>query len=145
MIYTNPDSTSIKQLLQKIKIIGVLGVSPKENRPSYQVAKSLQDFSYTIIPIRPAISEVLGETAYPDLESLINTAGVKIDLLDVFRASQYVDEIVDQCIELKISALWLQDGVINHAAAQRAAAAGIFTVMNRCIYRDYVKLIASPN
>ncbi|VAW94809.1 hypothetical protein MNBD_GAMMA22-1647 [hydrothermal vent metagenome] len=141
MIYTNPDTASIKQFLQKIKIIGVLGLSPKENRPSYQVAKSLQDFSYTIIPIRPAVSEILGEAAYPDLGSLIKTANIKIDLLDVFRASQYVDDIVDQCIDLKVPALWLQDGVINHVAAQRATEAGIFTVMNRCIYRDYKSLM----
>jgi len=118
----------------------VLGLSPKENRPSFQVAQSLQNFSYTIIPVRQAVDEVLGEKAYPNLKSLICNANIKIDLLNVFRASQYVDKVIDQCIELEVPAIWLQDGIINHKAAIRAKSAGIFTVMNRCIYRDYVSL-----
>lgn len=141
MTFINPDSSEIKLFLQKIKTIAVLGLSPRENRPSYQVAQSLQNFSYTIIPVRPAVDKVLGQKAYPDLESLIRTATIEIDLVDVFRASQYVENIVEQCIDLKIPAIWLQDGVINHQAALRAKNAGIFTVMDRCIYRDYINLL----
>jgi len=141
MNYRNPGIAEIKDFLQVITTIAVLGLSPKENRPSFQVSRSMQQFGYRIIPVRPAIGEVLGEQAYPDLESLIKTASINIDLLDVFRASQYVDEIVDQCIDLAIPAIWLQDGVINHEAALRATAAGIFVVMDRCIYRDYLNLI----
>jgi predicted CoA-binding protein len=141
MNFTNPDTNQIKLLLENIKTIAVLGLSPKQNRPSYQVAESLQEFGYRIIPVRPAISDVLGEKAYPDLDTLIRVSEIKIDLLDVFRASQYVDEIVDKCIELRIPAIWLQDGVINHQAALRARQAGIVTVMDRCIYRDYLDLI----
>jgi len=141
MEFTNPDSTEIKLFLQSIKTIAVLGLSPKENRPSFRVAQSLQDFSYKIIPVRPAIAEVLGEKAYPDLESLMANSDIKIDLLDVFRASQYVADIVDLSIQLKIPAIWLQDGVIDHQAAVRAENAGIFTVMDRCIYRDYANLL----
>ncbi|MFV2059900.1 MAG: CoA-binding protein [Gammaproteobacteria bacterium] len=141
MTFINPDRVQIKSLLNNIKIIAVLGLSPKNNRPSFQVAKSLQGFGYRIIPVRPAVTEVLGEKAYPDLDSLKRTTDIKIDLLDVFRAPQYVDDIVDQCIELEIPAIWLQDGVINHSAALRAQQAGIFTIMDRCIYRDYITFI----
>ena len=141
MNFTNPNSSQIKSFLQQIKTVAVLGLSPKENRPSFQVAQSLQGFGYQIIPVRPAVNEVLGEKAYSNLESLIQTAGIKIDLLNVFRASHYVDDIVNHCIDLEIPALWLQDGVINHEAAVRARDAGIFTVMDRCIYRDYINLL----
>ncbi|MFV1984089.1 MAG: CoA-binding protein [Thiohalomonadales bacterium] len=141
MVFINPDGSEIKSFLQNIKTIAVLGLSPKENRPSFQVAQSLQNFSYTIIPVRKAVDEVLGEKAYPDLESLFQTANIKIDLLNVFKASKYVDDIVDQCITFKIPGIWLQDGIINHDAAVRAKNAGIFTVMDRCIYRDYVNLL----
>ncbi len=141
MLFINPDSSEIRSLLQKIETIAVLGLSPKTSRPSYQVAKALQEFNYKIVPVRPAVEQVLGEPAYPDLESLMKSSTIKIDLLDVFRASKYVDEIVTQSIALKIPAIWLQDGVINHDAAQRAQDAGIFTIMDRCIYRDYIQLL----
>jgi len=124
-------------LLQKIKTIAVVGLSPKENRPSHRVSKSMQGFGYRIIPVRPAITEALGETAYADLFAVPD----KIDLVDVFRAPQHVEPIVDACIELKIPALWLQDGVIHEAAALRATAAGITVIMDRCIYRDYLQLM----
>ncbi len=140
MTFINPDTAQIKSLLKNINTIAVLGLSPKENRPSFQVAQSLQEFGYRIIPVRPAVDEVLGEKAYGDLDSLIRGTDIKIDLLDVFRASQYVNEIVELCIDLQIPAVWFQDGVINHEAAIRAKQAGIFTVMDRCIYRDYVNL-----
>ncbi len=137
----NPNSSEIRSLLQNIETIAIVGLSPKINRPSYQVAKGLQEFNYTIVPIRPAVEQVLGEPAYPDLDSLMASSTVKIDLLDVFRASKFVDDIVTQCIDFKIPAIWLQDGVINHDAAQRAKDAGIFTVMDRCIYRDHINLL----
>jgi predicted CoA-binding protein len=98
------------------------------------VAQALQHFGYRIVPVRPALEEVLGERAVPDLHALPGP----VDLVDVFRAPEHVDEIVDACIELKIPALWLQDGVVNEAAALRARAAGIWVVMDRCIYRDYL-------
>jgi predicted CoA-binding protein len=135
--FANPTLEQIRELLEQVKTIAVVGLSPKAKRPSYQVAKSLQGFGYTIIPVRPAVDEVLGERAYADLYAL----PVKPDLVDVFRAPEHVGPIVDACIELGIGAIWLQDGVVNEAAAQKAAAAGITVVMDRCIYRDYLALM----
>jgi hypothetical protein len=100
------------------------------------VASALQSFGYRIIPVNPTIDQVLGERAYPDLKAVPET----IDLVDVFRSPEHVTAIVDDCIALHLPALWLQDGVIDEAAALRARAAGIQVVMDRCIYRDYRRL-----
>ena len=137
MKFQNPSSDQIKSLLRQIKTIAVVGLSPKKNRPSYQVSQSMQSFGYRIIPVRPAIEAALGEKAYADLYAVPD----KIDLVNVFRAPQHVDPIVDACIELQVPALWLQDGVINEPAAQRASDAGITVIMDRCIYRDYLQLM----
>jgi len=122
--------------LHRVKNIAVVGLSPKAKRPSYKVASAMQSFGYRIFPVRPAITEVLGEPAYETLTDIKEN----IDLVDVFRAPEHVDDIVDECIKLKIPAIWLQDGVINEPAAIRAQQAGLFVVMNRCIYRDYIEL-----
>lgn len=136
--FQNPGEAEIAERLRRIKTIAVVGLSPKPGRPSHQVARAMQGFGYRIIPVRPALDEVLGEQAYPDLAAVPDD----IDLVDVFRAPQHVDAIVDACIELGIRAIWLQDGVVNEAAARRAVEAGIWVVMNRCVYRDYVRLLA---
>ncbi len=135
--YAHPSSEALRALLHEIKTIAVVGLSPKATRPSHRVAASMQGFGYRIIPVRPAVDEVLGETAYADLYAL----PVRPDLVDVFRAPEHVMPIVDACIELGIKAIWLQDGVINDEAAEKAAATGITVVMDRCIYRDYVRLM----
>lgn len=135
--FQNPGPDAIAALLKRVHTIAVVGLSPKSNRPSHQVAAALQKFGYRIIPVRPAVDEVLGEKAYPDLAAVPEP----IDLVDVFRAPEHVDKIVDACIALKIPALWLQEGVVNEAAALRARRAGIFTVMDRCTYKDYVALV----
>lgn len=135
--FENPDPDTIRNLLQQVRNIAVVGLSPRPNRPSHQVASALQGFGYRIIPVRPAVNEVLGEPAYGRLADVPDP----IDLVDVFRAPEHVDEIVDACIELKLPALWLQDGVIQHEAAQRARDAGMTVIMDRCIYRDYLTLL----
>ncbi len=127
----------IRALLKQVRTIAVVGLSPKPNRPSHVVAESLQCFGYRIIPVRPAIESVLGEKAYADLRELPE----KPDLVDVFRAAEHVGPLVDECIELGIKALWLQDGVINEEAALKAQQAGITVIMDRCIYRDYMRLM----
>lgn len=137
MTFSNPSADEIRSLLQKIKTIAVVGLSPKRSRPSHGVSAAMQGFGYRIIPVRPAVEEVLGERAWPDLHALPQ----KPDLVDVFRAPEHVGPIVDACIELGIGALWLQDGVVNEAEALRAQAAGITVVMDRCIYRDYMQLM----
>ncbi|MGE0080590.1 MAG: CoA-binding protein [Thiohalomonadaceae bacterium] len=132
MTFQNPPAHAIGQLLRRVRRIAVVGVSPKPDRPSHFVAAELQRFGYDMVPVRPATTSVLGVAAYPDLHAVPG----RIDLVDVFRAPEHVDPIVDACIALKVHALWLQDGVINEAAALRARAAGIIVVMDRCIYRD---------
>jgi hypothetical protein len=134
--FQNPDSEQLRALLGEIKTIAVVGLSPRPNRPSHQVAKAMQGFGYRIIPVRPAVDSVLGERAYPDLYALPEP----VDLVNVFRNPREIAPIVDACIALKLPRLWLQDGVINEAEALRAQAAGIEVVMDRCIYRDYCQL-----
>lgn len=131
--FNNPDTAEIMQILRNCRRIAVVGLSPKPARPSHQVARGLQEFGYRIVPVRPALESVLGEKAYPDLYAVPGA----IDLVDVFRAPEQVDPIVDACIALQVPVLWLQDDVINEPAALRAQAHGITVVMDRCIYRDY--------
>ena len=135
--FANPSSDEIRKLLQRVKTIAVVGLSASPNRPSYGVARSLQGFGYRVIPVNPALADVLGERSYPSLRDLPEP----VDLVDVFRESSHVAALVDDCIALKLPALWLQDGVIDEAAALRAQASGLTVVMNRCIYRDYLELI----
>lgn len=139
MAFQNPPEQELRVLLKRTRTIAVVGLSPRSVRPSYRVASALQRFGYRIVPVRPAVDDVLGERAYPDLRALPFTP----DLVDVFRAPQYVDAIVDDCIALNIKALWLQEGVVNDAAALRARAAGMTVVMDRCVYRDYARFFES--
>lgn len=136
MAFTNPSPEQICKMLRSIRTIAVVGLSPDPERPSFGVARAMQNFGFRIVPVYPLAQEILGERAYADLESL----PFKVDMVDVFRASEHVPAIVDSCIALGIPRLWLQDGVIHEAAAQRAQAAGIIVVMNRCIGRDYSQL-----
>ena len=137
-MFTNPSPDQIRSLLQAVKTIAVVGLSPRAERPSYRVPRSMQGFGYRIVPVRPAVSEVLGEKAYARLSDMPFVP----DLVDVFRASAEVGPIVDECIALGVKRIWLQDGVIDEAAAARALAAGITVVMDRCIWRDYMDFIA---
>jgi predicted CoA-binding protein len=132
MIFSNPAPEKIRLILNNVHSIAVVGLSPNQARPSFRVARGLQTLGYRIIPVRPLISEVLGEKAFPDLESLPELP----DIVDVFRAAQHVPAIVESCIKLGIKNLWLQQGVIHEAAAQRATEAGITVVMDRCMWRD---------
>lgn len=139
MAFANPSNEAIRALLGRVKNIAVVGLSPKPNRPSYFVARAMQGFGYRIIPVRPAVAEVLGEKAYATLADVPE----RIDLVDAFRAAEHIDELVDECIRLKIPALWIQEGIVNEPAAQRARDAGMFVVMDRCIYKDYVSLFSA--
>src|SRR5665647_2070269 len=126
MAFSNPEPEKIRQIFQNVHSIAVVGLSPNQARPSFRVARGLQSFGYRIIPVRPLVDEVLGEKAFPDLESL---AGLP-DIVDVFRAAEHVPAIVESCIKLGIKKLWLQEGIINEEAALRAKEAGITVVMN---------------
>jgi predicted CoA-binding protein len=134
-MFDNPGKPEIDAFLRRIGSVAVLGLSDTPGRPSYNVARALQKFGYRIIPVNPTATEILGQKSWPDLEAALKGAG-PIDVVDVFRRSEHVAAIVDDCIRLKIPALWLQDGVIDETAAGKARDAGIFTVMNRCMFRD---------
>jgi predicted CoA-binding protein len=141
MAFSNPEPEKIRQILHSVHSIAVVGLSPNQARPSFRVASGLQSFGYHIIPVRPMVDEVLGEKAFPNLESLTEIP----DIVDVFRAAEHVPAIVESCIRLGIKNLWLQEGVIHEAAAQRAQEAGITVVMDRCMWRDAVKFGAHPS
>ncbi len=141
MQFTNPGADEISRLLRKVHSVAVQGLSPNPARPSFRVAQGLQGFGYRIIPVRPMIAEVLGEKAYPDLESLPEVP----DIVDVFRASEHVPSIVESCIRLGIRNLWLQEGVVNEPAALRAWEAGITVVMDLCLWREVVRSGARPS
>jgi len=138
MTFSNPSPEQICQLLRESHSVAVVGLSPNPARPSFNVAKALQGFGHRILPVRPLVESVLGEKAYPDLESLPEVP----DLVDVFRAAEHVPAIVDSCIRLGIRKLWLQDGIVHEAAALRAQQAGITVVMDRCMLRDHSRLCA---
>ena len=134
-MFDNPGKPEIEAFLKRIGSIAILGLSETPGRSSYTVAKALQKFGYRIVPVNPSATEILGVRAWPDLESALKGAG-PIDVVDVFRRPEHVAAIVDDCIRLRVPALWLQDGVIDEAAANKARAAGIFTVMDRCMFRE---------
>jgi predicted CoA-binding protein len=123
----------IGELLARTKTIAVVGLSSDPMRPSYGVSQYMQRNGYRIIPVNPSEKEVLGELAFPRLSDVPE----KIDLVDVFRRPEFVPEIVDEAIRLKIPAIWLQEGVIHEPAAQKARDAGMFVVMDRCILKDH--------
>ena len=134
-MFDNPAKSEIDAFLRRIRTVAILGLSETPGRPSHNVAIALQKFGYRIVPVNPTATEILGERAWADLDSAIAGAG-PIDVVDVFRRPEHVAGIVEDCIRLKVPALWLQDGVIDEAAALKARGAGIFTVMNRCMFRD---------
>ena len=116
-MFTNPTPDQLRSLLREVKTIAVVGLSPNVARPSYRVSRAMQGFGYRIVPVRPAVSEVLGEKAYARLSDI----PFEVDLVDVFRNPDDVGPIVDECIALGVRRLWLQDGVVNEEAAERPA------------------------
>ena len=127
----------MRALLARVKTIAVVGLSPKPERPSHRIARRLQEWGYRVVPVRPGISEVLGEKAYARLAEL----PVKPDLVNVFRSSDQVGRVVDECIGLGLPAVWIQRGIVDEAAAEHARAAGMFVVMDRCISVEYRRLM----
>lgn len=136
-MFLNPKPAEIRDLLAKCRTIAVVGLSPKADRPSYFVARNMQRFGFRIVPVRPAVKEILGEQVYAKLEDV----PFQVDIVNVFRAPEQVPEVVESCIRIKCPAIWLQDGVVNEAAALKAREAGLTAIMDRCIYRDYVDLM----
>jgi uncharacterized protein len=125
----------VEKILTSARTIAVVGLSPDPRRPSHGVARYLQRAGYRIIPVNPNVAEVLGERAYPDLRQLPQP----VDVVDVFRRSEFVGPIVDDAIAIKASAVWLQDGVVDEASAARARAAGLDVVMDDCMMRRHAQ------
>jgi predicted CoA-binding protein len=123
----------IRELLDNTKVIAVVGLSSRRSRPSYGVARYLQSAGYRIIPVNPNETEVLGERAYARLEDVPD----KIDIVDIFRRSEFVAEIVESAIRIGARAVWMQEGVMHEGAAERARQAGLIVVMDRCIMKDH--------
>jgi predicted CoA-binding protein len=124
------------KILRSARTIAVVGLSANPRRPSYGVARYLQRAGYRIIPVNPNVSEVLGERAYPTLSELSGP----VDVVEVFRRSEYAGAIVDEAIAIKAGAIWLQDGVVDEAAAERARAAGLDVVMDDCMMRRHAAM-----
>ena len=120
-------------MLKEVKTIAGVGLSPNASRPSYGVSAAMQGFGFRVIPVHPAAKEILGEKVYPNLASVPEP----IDLVNVFRSAEFIDEIVDECLKLGLKRLWIQEGIVNELAAARALAGGMTGVMDRCIYREY--------
>jgi len=128
-----PRADPITELLKRSKTIAVVGLSNSPLRPSHGVAAYMQTQGYRIIPVNPQIDEALGETSYPSLLEVPE----KIDIVNVFRRPDAVDEVVDQAIQVKVPVIWMQESVINERAAEKARKAGIFVVMDRCILVEH--------
>jgi len=126
----------IEKILTSARTIAIVGLSPDPGRPSHGVARYLQRAGYRIIPVNPKVAEVLGERAYPGLRQVPQP----VDVVDVFRRSEFVGPIVDDAIGIKASAVWLQDGVVDDEAAARALAAGLDVVMDDCMMRRHAQL-----
>jgi uncharacterized protein len=126
---TPDEAGAITNLLSSAKTIAVVGLSSKSHRPSYGVARYLQSAGYRVIPVNPNESEVLGEKCYARLEDLPE----KVDIVDIFRRSELVPEVVESAIQIGAHAVWMQEGVVNESAAERARRAGLFVVMDLCI------------
>ena len=131
------ESERINELLRSAKTIAVVGLSDNPLRVSYDVSYYMQSQGYRILPVNPMIVEALGEKAYPTLSDVRE----KIDVVNVFRRSEFVAAIVDETIRLRLPAIWMQEGVIDEAAAEKARAAGIFVVMDRCILKEHRRLL----
>ena len=123
----------IGELLKRSKTIAVVGLSSNPLRPSYGVSAYMQSHGYRIIPVNPMINGALGEKAVSSLSDV----GEKIDIVDVFRRSEFVPELVDEAIRLKVPAIWMQEGVIHEEAAEKARKAGIMVVMDLCILKEH--------
>jgi uncharacterized protein len=123
----------ISALLRQAKTIAVVGLSNNPMRPSHGVSAYMQSQGYRIIPVNPRIESSLGEKAYA---SLLDVPG-KMDIVNIFRRSEFVEEVVDQAIQLKVPAIWMQEDVVHERAAKKARQAGIFVVMDRCILKEH--------
>ncbi len=136
----NGTSEEIVQVLKQSKTIAVVGMSPKPDRPSHDVAKYLMDHGFEVIPVNPGQSEILGRKCYRSLKDVPG----EIDIVDIFRPSDAVPEIVEEAVARGAKTIWMQLGIVNNAAAERAKAAGMTVVMNKCLKVEHVLFARKP-
>ncbi|HEX5423097.1 MAG TPA: CoA-binding protein [Candidatus Acidoferrales bacterium] len=130
----------VTQILKSSRTIAVVGLSNRKFRPSYGVSEYLQSVGYRIIPVNPGETEVLGEKSYSTLEDIPE----KIDIVNVFRRSEFVPDIVESAIRISARGVWMQEGVIHSEAAERARRAGLFVIMDACILKEHIKRFRLP-
>jgi predicted CoA-binding protein len=130
------DPGTIEKILRECGTVAVVGISDKPERPSFGVAGYLQSQGFRIVPVNPRLSSVLGEQAFPDLLSI----PFDIDVVDIFRRNEDIPPIVEAAIEKGVKAVWMQEGIMNREAAEKAEAAGILVVMNRCMLKEHNRL-----
>ena len=129
----------IKKILSNFKIVAVVGISPKEDRPSYIVASYLKSKGYRIIPVRPDGEEILGEKVYHRITDIPEE--IAVEVVDIFRRSEDVPPIVEEAIQRRAKVVWMQEGVIHKEAGAKAEKAGLKVVMDRCIKKEHQKLL----
>lgn len=129
MAVENPTNERIKEILEQTKTIAVVGLSDNPERTSYMVTEAMQKLGYKIIPVNPNVDHVLGEQSYPSLTAI----GQPVDMVNVFRRSEFIMPIAEEAVAIKAKTLWLQQGIINEQAADYAQAHGLDVVMDRCI------------
>ena len=140
--------SELRQILGSCRTIAVVGLSPQWHRPSFFAAKYMQGHGYRVIPVNPAAPEILGETSYPSVTAAAQALareGVQIDMVDCFRKTGDIGPIADEAIAIGARCLWQQIGVVNEAAAQRARAAGLSTVLDRCVKIEHARLYGGLN
>ncbi len=135
------DLNKIRKLLAETKVIAIVGLSPNQERPSNMVARYLIDAGYTILPVNPGHDRILGLPCFPSLLSIED----HVDIVDIFRKSEDVGPIVQQAMEIDCKVIWMQLGIVNHAAAEIAWQHGKEVVMDRCIKVDHANLLASKH
>jgi len=132
----NATSDEIAAMLRSTKIIAIVGLSPKPERPSFSVSSYMKDQGYTIIPVNPGQKEILGEKAYASLKEIPGP----VDMVTIFREPAAVPEIVDQAIAIGAKIIWMQEGIVHNASAEKARAAGLKVVMNKCLFKEHSRL-----
>ncbi len=129
----------LKEILTKVKTIAVVGISPKEDRPSYRVASYLQSKGYRILPIRPNGDTILGEKVYSNLMEIPEE--IEVDVVDIFRKSEEVPPVVEEAIQRGAKVVWMQEGVISPEAGIKAEKAGLKVIMDRCLKKEHQRLL----
>ncbi|MBI2873130.1 MAG: CoA-binding protein [Chloroflexi bacterium] len=132
---------TIEQILRESKIIAIVGLSPRPWRDSYQVGAYLKEHGYRVIPVNPAVAEVLGERCYPDLRSI----PVQVDVVDIFRRAEEVPAIVEQAADTGATVVWMQLGIVSQEAADEARGRGMDVVMDRCIKTEHQALVSGES